>query len=165
MNLSLRGTAERLFAGGGPLAAVFEAPTLVVPASWIAVALVAGTTAWRIWPGARGDNDVDRTFALLLVAALLVSPLGWIYYLPLATPPLLALAHRGAFVGPGVTRVALALAALACLYVPVQVTENAQPSALATLVLACAHAWGALLLWTRLVLRDPPPHATPMVTG
>jgi hypothetical protein len=40
-------------------------------------------------------QPVDRSFALLLLCALLVSPLGWMYYLWLAAGPLaaLALAH------------------------------------------------------------------------
>jgi hypothetical protein len=157
MNLSLRGMADRVFVAHGPFAAVFAAPAVVQPAWLVAALVVVAVTAWRTWP-ARGV-DVDRVFATLLVAALLVSPLGWIYYLPLATAPVVALAIRRELSGPGPLRVALAAIALAFLYVPVEVTERGQPSALATLGLACAHGWGALLLWVRLVLRDAPPAA------
>jgi hypothetical protein len=40
-------------------------------------------------------HDVDRAFALLLVASVLLSPLGWIYYVWFALPPLAALCARG----------------------------------------------------------------------
>jgi hypothetical protein len=148
MNVSLRGLAERLLHAGPPYASVFAAPHLAWPL-WLALAgVAAAVTAWRTWPG-RGTPDVDRLFAVLLLAALLVSPLGWVYYLPLLTGPLLALVvRRDLWRGPA--GAALALAGLVLLYVPMEVTEKGQPSALATVTLASAHGWGVLLLWSAL---------------
>src|SRR5205823_5105846 len=40
----------------------------------------------------RTEESVDRSFAFLLVATLLVSPLGWIYYVWFPLGPLTALA-------------------------------------------------------------------------
>jgi hypothetical protein len=149
MNVSLRGLAERLFHAGPPYSSVFAAPHLAWPL-WLALAaVVAAVTAWRTWPGS-GTPDVDRLFAVLLLAALLVSPLGWVYYLPLVTGPLLALVVRRDL-WRGSAGAALALAGLALLYVPMEVTEKGQPSALATVTLASAHGWGVLLLWSALV--------------
>jgi hypothetical protein len=54
---------------------------------------------------------------------------------------------------PGLAGTALVVAALGLLCLPMEVTEKGQPSALATLVLASAHGWGALLLWMTLVAR------------
>lgn len=160
MNVSLRGLTERLFASHDIFRAVVEAPALARPL-WIALATaVVGVAAWRTWPSNRAP-DADRLFALLLVAALLVSPLGWIYYLPLVTGPILALVMRREFAGPGIGGIALAVAALGFLYVPMEMTEKGQPSALATLALACAHSWGALLLAATLARRSARADARP----
>jgi len=120
---------------------------------WLAGAgAIAAVTAWRTWPGSRTAADPDRLFALLLVAALLVSPLGWIYYLPLAAAPLVALAARRELTGPGRARAVAFVVGAALLYLPMELTESGQPSALATLTLASAHSWGALAVWFSLVL-------------
>jgi hypothetical protein len=155
MNVSLRGLAERLVHSGPPIAPVVELPWLATPLWLVAAASVGAITAWTVWPGRAGSRDVDRLFAVLLVAALLVSPLGWIYYLPLATAPVVALALRGRLLSAGRLRAAVFLAGLALLYVPMEITEKGQPSALATVALASAHCWGALALWTALVAPEP----------
>jgi hypothetical protein len=49
--------------------------------------VIAAVTVWR----AR-SADEDTAWTLAIAAALLCSPLGWIYYLPLLTGPLLVLA-------------------------------------------------------------------------
>jgi len=152
MNVSLRGLAERLVHSGAPIVPVVELPLLATPLWLTAAASVGAITAWTAWPGRAGSRDVDRLFALLLVAALLVSPLGWIYYLPLATAPVVALALRGQLLAAGRVQAAVFLAGLALLYVPMEITEMGQPSAVATVALASAHCWGTLALWTALLL-------------
>ena len=162
MNISIRGLTERVFNAGVPYAPVWHVPGLSRPAWLLLAGIVALATAARTWPRTSWCSDVDRTYALLLVAALLVSPLGWIYYLPLVTGPLIALSMRRQIVCArwyGVLSLSLALALL---YVPMEVTEMGQPKALATLTLASAHGWGALLLWIALLSRAsvvPPPAA------
>jgi multisubunit Na+/H+ antiporter MnhB subunit len=153
MNVSVRGLSERVFRPGAPFASVVHAPDLAIPVGLALAIVIAVVTAWRTWPWQRARTDVDRAFAVLLVAALLVSPLGWIYYLPLATAPLLSLAMRRTLSIPGLAGTALVVIALGLLYLPLEVTAKGQPSALATLVLASAHGWGAILLWITLVAR------------
>jgi hypothetical protein len=149
MNVSVRGLTERLFNAGPPYARVIDLPALARPAGLLLAAVVAAVTAWRTWPGGQGRLDADRLFAVLLLAALLVSPLGWVYYLPLATGPVLALViRRDLWRSRG--GACMILAGLVFLYLPMELTEKGQPSATATLLLASAHGWGALLLWASL---------------
>jgi alpha-1,2-mannosyltransferase len=69
---------------------------IVVKAGWpiavgtVAACFVAAATIWR----AR-TADEDLMWTLVLVGALLCSPLGWPYYLPCVIGPLLALAASG----------------------------------------------------------------------
>jgi len=150
MNISLKGLTERVFNAQPPFVAVYPDAALVWPA-WLLLALsVAALTTWRVWSLAR-HTAVDEAWAVLLLAALLVSPLGWIYYLPLATAPLLLMADGGrlpwrvGWVGGAF------VLAVALLYVPMEVTVLGQPSRVATLVLLCLHSWAVLLLWGSLV--------------
>jgi hypothetical protein len=158
MNVSLRGLAERLFHAGAPYARVIDRPALARPVWIVLAAVAASVTAWRTWPRPSVGVDLDRLFAVLLVAALLVSPLGWVYYLPLATGPVLALVVRRDL-WRGSLECSLFIAGLACLYLPMELTEKGQPSALATLFLASAHGWGALLVWASLARRVAPARA------
>src|SRR5262249_52442499 len=57
---------------------------------------VAGRGAVLVAPAVAARNgDVDRAWVLGLLASLLASPLGWLYYLPFVAGPLLAMARRG----------------------------------------------------------------------
>ena len=159
MNISTRGLAERIFNAKPPFLPVYSAPALAFPAWLLMASGVAVLTGWRVWSSAR-PADTDKAWATLLVAALLVSPLGWIYYLPLATAPLLLMADRGCLPwrrgwAGGVFSVAILL-----LYLPMEVTVLGQPSRVATLVLLCLHSWALLLLWASLVASPMTPAAT-----
>lgn len=75
MNISLPGLLHRVIPGASRVATL--ATTLTV------VTIAAAACLRR---PAAGMPSVDRNFALLLVAALLASPLGWLYYTPLMLP-------------------------------------------------------------------------------
>ena len=156
MNISLRGLAERLFNAQPPFLPVYPEPALVNPVWLLLACSVIAITAWRLWMSAR-RAATDEAWAALLLAALLVSPLGWIYYLPLATAPLLLMADGGWLPWRrGWTGGAFALAIL-LLYLPMEVTVLGQPSRVATLVLLCLHSWAVLLLWASLVASPATP--------
>jgi hypothetical protein len=118
--------------------------------------LVVLVTVWRTLRLAApvlAPDVVDAAFLVLVLAALLVSPLGWVYYLPLVTGPALAAATRRPMLDrPGWLR-GLLLGSVALFYVPFEVAEAWQPSRMATLTLASVYAWGLLGWWTALVLR------------
>ena len=94
---------------------------------------------------------MDRQIFVLLLGAILASPLGWVYYLPLAYAPILGWMGAGAgwdgLSGLGRTRAAMLAVGLALLCVPQEVANSSQPAALASLTLASAYHYGTLLAW------------------
>ena len=86
------------------------------------------------------------------VAAILVSPLGWVYYLPLAYGPILGWLGAGEH-WSGLRRLRppvlwLLVAGLALLYTPQEVANAATHSALATLTLTSVYFWATVTLWS-----------------
>jgi hypothetical protein len=97
---------------------------------------------------------VDRAFAFLLVAAQLISPLGWVYYLWLPAGPLAMVAanrtrrSRGAMFVSGL----LSVVALGSLLLPPTALLEFQPSRWATIAIASAYFWATISLWGWLML-------------
>jgi hypothetical protein len=111
-------------------------PDWVNPVWTAAVTVVVFTASYALWR----TRDRDRGWAITLLGGILISPLGWVYYAPLATGPLLALAQSASHR----TRVMLA-AGYVCFLVPF--TVMARPlGALATLAFGAMYTWG-FLLW------------------
>jgi hypothetical protein len=157
MNASWPGFVSRLFESGGKVAPVASWPAIVPVASVLGSAAVLYTAIARGGgpSGPRDDGGADRTILVLLLGAILASPLGWIYYLPLAYGPILG--WMGAGRGwhgvrrlPSALLVALGLA-VALLYLPQELANSLQPSRLATLTLASAYFYGTCLLWLTLL--------------
>jgi hypothetical protein len=118
-------------------------PDLVQPLWWTAAALVAIVTAVTLGR----TRDSDTAWATLLIASLLVSPLGWVYYATMFVGPLLAVASATS------RRAQIAIAAgCACLYVP----PISAPSlgAAGGLLFGSIYAWGFLLLFAGVATSD-----------
>jgi hypothetical protein len=85
MNASLLGLTERsLSASDWPYTPLADAPWLVRPIWAVALAVV-------LWRGGRtlaATPSLDRHVLVVTAAMLLLSPLGWVYYLFLLMPPL-----------------------------------------------------------------------------
>ncbi len=111
-------------------------PDLVQPLWWASV-LVVVAAAGRALARTR---DIDRAWALLVAGGLLISPLGWMYYLTLLTGPAVAVIGRR----PAWARAAL-VAAYACLLVPSPAFSTA--GAVRTLAIGSTFNWGLLLLF------------------
>jgi hypothetical protein len=142
-NASLRSVLDRAFTvhpGAEPLV---EAPALAI-AVW-RVAFVAGSVAvLALAVRDRAPGHVDRSLASLIPTSILLSPLGWTYYIWWALPPVAAVALSAE--RDGVHR-ALLVASLAFFLVPfvflatwLPVTANAAFLGLAFL---CAASWRA----------------------
>ena len=71
---------------------------------------------------------------------LLVSPLGWMYYIPLLIPPLAATV-------PELQRLGPILVAGAMLWVPSSVLARNHFGPLASATIASPYTWGLLLIW------------------
>ena len=111
-------------------------------AIWIvASAVVGGAVLWAL----RGEQKRDLEWALVLVTALLVSPLGQPYYLALALGPLWTILPR-----PEWPRWALGVTAL--FWWPNLLTSPDVPTALWQLIFYNLTALGLVSLWVLLLL-------------
>jgi hypothetical protein len=150
MNASWPGFVSRVFESGGKIAPVVSWPAVVAPLSLLGFALILLLTLRR----ARGGT-FDRQLVVLLLGGILASPLGWVYYLPLAYGPILGWMGAGRGWEPlralGRGRMATLALAVALLYVPQEVANSLQPWPVATLSLASAYFYATLLLWLTLL--------------
>jgi alpha-1,2-mannosyltransferase len=154
MNASTLGTFQRVFMNGSRFQPVVLAPR--VAAAWTFVAGAIGLATIFVVVADKSAAETDRAFALLLVAAQLLSPVGWVYYLWLAAGPVAAIAfssRRSQWV-PRPVAVFLG-AGLAGFFTPISAPYFFQPSAWATLILGSVYFWASLALWAWLVLRVP----------
>ena len=118
-------------------------PDLVQPLWWTSVAIVGATTAVILLR----TRNRDQAWAILLIASLLVSPLGWVYYATMFVGPLLAVAMKA----PRSAQVVIAVGS-ACLNVP----PMSMPSLgrAGVLVFGSIYAWGFLLLFAGVAVSD-----------
>jgi hypothetical protein len=122
-------------------------PVIVAPA-WLDPAwLAAATTVIAV--GVRQivvTRSVDVAWATLTLTALLVSPLGWIHYVPIATGPVVAVLVAGR---PAAMKLAAAGVVLLC--VPFWWLKATVFDPALTLTLASSYTWGVLLLFASIV--------------
>jgi hypothetical protein len=151
INGSIYGFLERLVYGAGgnwPLAPLPALDTVSVFWGWAALSgAVGAATAWRLSRGP--DQDVDRDFLVVLTACLLISPLGWSYYLILLVGPLIAVGRAGEVRNP------LFLAAIGVQFIWPDALQAGQPHGLATLTIGSALFWSLLTLWGVALYRGP----------
>ena len=89
MNASWPGYVSRVLQGGAKSSRSTLLPWLVQPTGVLGAAFVLSATMRSTW---RGPDDVasrEWVLLVLLLGAILASPLGWVYHLPLAYPPVL----------------------------------------------------------------------------
>jgi hypothetical protein len=123
-------------------------PTTVTWVIAATVALAAAATLYLAPPAglARPDRDV----AMLLVASMLGSPLGWLYYTPLLLPAFAALFAARRMLAP-VTRL-LAIVACGLLWVPHVLLPVLPEATWSQLTLRSLATWGLVLLWVALAV-------------
>jgi hypothetical protein len=134
----------------------------LVRAVWLALVILAGLAALLRTCTDSSEQSCDRAFAILLVSALLLSPLGWTYYFWLPAVPIAPLVRgwwiqRSTPVGkdsppPRSLSWNLFLAAAPGLFAPITLALVGQPSALATVVLGGLSFWSLLLVWLALIV-------------
>jgi hypothetical protein len=160
MNASWEGFVSRVFRGSTNIMPVVRLDSIVKPLAFTGSAVIAVVTLWIARGPAEKRESRDRSVLITFLGAILASPLGWVYYLPLAYGPLVAWlsAERWAVVRHARSAwLALLFAALACLYVPQEVAASIKNHAFATLTLASVYFWGVLLLWIAVSQTDSRP--------
>ena len=151
MNASWAGVMSRALAGGQGIQAVIRLPWLVRPASLFGSSVIAGCSVWAALRLERHRDGSDASILVLLTGAILASPLGWVYYLPLALGPFAGVLRTSWWTHvPPRWSVASGIAALA-LYTPIEQAAAGQPSSVATATYACAYFWGLSVGWAALV--------------
>jgi hypothetical protein len=153
MNASALGFFQRLFTPTPTFQPVASEPGLA--RGWLLVAGVIAFTTLSVTFVDSTKHSVDRAFALLLVAAQLSSPTGWIYYLWLAAGPLAALAFSddpmAALARPGAVRWLTAIA-LAGFFTPITVPYSLQRTVVETVTMGSVYFWATLALWISLIV-------------
>jgi Glycosyltransferase family 87 len=160
MNASVLGFLKRVLAPSLYYEPLLEAPGLIAPL-WLLLSGAIGVVSLAVAAADSGDRAVDRDFGLLLLAALLISPLGWTYYWWLALGPMVAVVaswwgrdarpERSPASDTGRWRRALLLVAVPGLIWPLPATIAFQPSAWATVLPGSAYFWATLALWAALI--------------
>jgi hypothetical protein len=159
MNASLAALLSRVITVNPIYEPLVDASALfgTIAATVAAIALaVTGTAIIR----RRGEVDEDWGFAAVITAALLVSPLGWMYYLPLAAAPLAAMALNACRHPAAGERLVLILALPGLLISPIVVGFIVDPP-WAVLTIGSIYTWTMLLLWLAVVLRPATPRRAP----
>jgi len=151
MNASILGFFRRVFDVQPMAPPVIARPDLVK--YWIVAAGLVGAVTFLVCVSDRSVRAVDRAFAVLIVAALLMSPLGWIYYMPLAAGPIAAvvLARERRRAPNSWSALAAAIAIVGFLW-PHPLLGVLQPNRWATLLFTSMYFWGTLAAWTWLVI-------------
>ena len=147
-NASIYGVLERLFTARDTGSAWFQAPLAEIPAIVVPVWILASVTVVAITLRVlHRRRDADHVFAATIAAALLASPLGWIYYLFFLAAPVAALlaSETRAIRSPGGMALA-AMVALGLCLTPLTVTLG-QPNGWLTLTLGSVYAWSLIGIW------------------
>ena len=138
MNASLLGAMTLWFSDSPYFAPLASLPAIVRPA-WLASAAVVGIASVLVAIRARGVEGIDRAFAVLLLGALLVSPLGWVYYWWLPLGPAIAVLAAG--------RPMLFWLAVPWMLMPLGVVVSGLPDGWRTVTLGSSYFWATLLAW------------------
>ena len=147
-NASIAGVAERLF-GRSYYAIVGRQIWIERMLILTATAVVAGVTFRRLARrrAADGVEPTDVDWAVLLMASLLLSPLGWVYYLWILLGPVAAaIGHSRFWQRPRRLDLLLVPGLAGWLWYG-RMAEWGQPSPLATATFASMYFWALLSLW------------------
>lgn len=125
--------------------------------TWLLAFVVAILALLAIFRSpAGGLRRPDRDFGVLVVAGVLGSPLGWLYYVPLLIPALAALLGARLTLLQGQWH--LALAATILLWIPPGLVQDLPAPTWLAPVVREATSWGMLLFILALVRSKPHEH-------
>ncbi|MCA9470586.1 MAG: DUF2029 domain-containing protein [Nitrospirales bacterium] len=161
MNGSLWGILSRTLIENPMYQIAHPGEFLVYPA-WVILSAFCGGIALYIAANDSSPGNIDRAFAILIISAILISPLGWTYYLFLLLGPLTGLLvemerdtdrHEPRWARRIRTlQILLACGIIPGLLVPLIRIPLADSSFLVTLTIGSAYFWSIFLFWIFLVL-------------
>ena len=149
INVSWRGVVARTFQVSRDYPASLDLPNLAEPLAVLGVTVIGVLVGlWALRSGA----DADRIFLVGLLSSLLLSPLGWVYYLPLAFAPFLALAWRGCLANMAWPERVLLSCGLVGYYVPLDWVKHwGGQSWVAAATTGSLYAWSTVLVLAALL--------------
>ncbi len=150
MNASLGAVAERLL-GRSVYGSFGSHPVLRYAILLPVLAAVGVATVLAVRRTGDAPASVDRAWAVLLLASLLLSPLGWVYYVWIALWPVAAaIGHAAPWRRRRAIDLLLVPGLLGWLWFR-RMAAWGQPSPLASLLFASMYCWAlaALWAWTR----------------
>lgn len=142
-NASLPGLAARLFEAPDSTTFILRhTPLYVSPlAKWLFLLVGCGGVAALTMRSVTQASSLDRVWACLGLAAMLLSPLGEVYYLVVIAAPIVSMLPH--------TRPSwLLVVGLVLISVPYEVVDAYHGSWYASLILNSAYFWGTLALWS-----------------
>jgi hypothetical protein len=152
MNASMMGFLSRTFTDNPMFTPLTSGSPALMRTLWLVTGIPMGLLTYAAAFRDSSQHGMDRAFALMLVASLLLSPLGWTYYFWLPVGPLvvfLARERRSAVRCSPWTRKLLKFALIGLLY-PLWCITFFQPLCLGTLLISSVYFWGLLLVWLAL---------------
>jgi len=154
MNASVGGLLSRVLDGGPVFVPVLRLPAAVRTATAIASITLFFATLRQVAVDDR-PGAIDRSFLRLLLVAILISPLGWVYYLWIAAGPAVStwLAERESLSG---LRSWLVLLAMVGLFVPIGLTLKWTSQPWSSVAIGSIYTWSTLLLWTAAISGSGP---------
>jgi len=161
LNGSIFGFLSRSLSQNPIFATVISAPDLITPIWFLLAGVITTFTCWVLYFDTT-PQSVDRAIMLLLFAALLVSPLGWQYYVFFTLGPLSTMIYywrsdsarvissKDRFLKIG--RTTLLYMALPGMLFPFMAVHLYQPNWFATVTVGSIYFWSILCLWTSGIL-------------
>ena len=157
MNASVTAFLTRTFTTNPLFTPLGVATPNLIRTLWLCIGIPIGLLTYAVAFKDPSRRGVDRAFALMLIAALLLSPLGWAYYFWLPIGPLAVLwadwrrGTDGETACPAWTRRLFKLALIGLMY-PLWCIGLGQPLRLGTALIASLYFWGLLLVWLALLI-------------
>jgi alpha-1,2-mannosyltransferase len=146
LNASIFSVTERLF-GKSAYGQIARHPELAASLALAACAVVGTITLRRVRRIPSSIAAIDREWAGLLLGSLLLSPLGWVYYVWIALWPVAAtIGHARPWRRRRSVDLLLIPGLAGWLWFG-KMTEWGQPNALATATFASMYFWALLSLW------------------
>jgi len=150
MNASIQGVLARTLTENPIFVPLVHARAAVAPAA-AGVGLLVGAATLITLSRDKSGASADSAFAGLVLASLLASPLGWMYYLWLAAGPLAALSLTIQKTPNRARDLCLALA-VPGLLLPLYMTTIWADSGWGALTFGSLYAWTVLALWASVLL-------------